>query len=581
MPDRIRSALTLAVGLAMAWTVLGTVPVEAANPLKVVIIVGPTGALTDSYRQTGNAIAGVATAAGAEVVKVYSPRATWPRVRNAVAGANVVVYLGHGNGSPSPYSSSEWPDRNNGWGLNRTTKGGDSDDWSTKMVYCGEEALLGTLTSSDGAAQWNHCGGRTNTDGIAPAADWVMIYNKACYAPGAGEGWDVKATESVAFQRVRNYSYPALKAGAGAYFATDMYQGGQQLVDLVLRHRDWTFGAITEAANGYSSTAQRRDAHPDLVGREVWIQRTTISMGTDYWLAYAGRPSLTPSGADGVYVSPPGPTVVSVNPPSDALNVPDPTTVRATFDQPVTGLNATSFTVTDLHGLSVPGSVSFSAGSLTAAFTATVAMEPGTTYTARLSTDVRGAVGKRLAAYAWRFTMAGALKASVTAYQPSTPLSLGAGTNTGYKFTLDGKPTLAKHATLATASMASTSLRRTIAGQAGAWFYVTSGRWKGYWLRESDAVSLPGGSVAAVSSDQVFNPPARVGAKKGTHTAYTFDASGAMTGTRTSTGLYREGNAAELRALPGQTGQWFRMTSGPWKGYWLRASTVVTLVSGG
>ena len=31
------------------------------NPLKVVIIVGPTGALTDSYRQTGNAIAGVAT----------------------------------------------------------------------------------------------------------------------------------------------------------------------------------------------------------------------------------------------------------------------------------------------------------------------------------------------------------------------------------------------------------------------------------------------------------------------------------------------------------------------------------------
>ena len=227
-----------------------------------------------------------------------------------MAGASVVVYLGHGNGSPSPYSSSEWPDRNNGWGLNRTINGGDSDDWSTKMVYCGEKALLGTLTASDGAAQWAHCGGKTNTDGIAPAADWVMIYNKACYAPGAGEGWDVKATESVAFQRVRNYSYPALKGGAGAYFATDMYQGGQQLVDLVLRHRDWTFGAITEAATGYSSTAQRRDAHPDLVGREVWTQRTTNSMGTDYWLAYAGRPSLTPAGADGVYVSPPGPTVV-------------------------------------------------------------------------------------------------------------------------------------------------------------------------------------------------------------------------------------------------------------------------------
>ena len=86
-------------------------------------------------------------AAGADVVKVYSPRATWSRVRTAVAGANVVVYLGHGNGSPSPYSSSEWPDRHNGWGLNRTTKGGDSDDWSTRMVYCGEKALLGTLSA--------------------------------------------------------------------------------------------------------------------------------------------------------------------------------------------------------------------------------------------------------------------------------------------------------------------------------------------------------------------------------------------------------------------------------------------------
>ena len=126
-----------------------------------------------------------------------------------------------------------------------------------------------------------------------------------------------------------------------------------------------------------------------------------------------------------------------------------------------------------------------------------------------------------------------------------------------------------------------TSLRRTIAGQAGTWFYVTSGTWKGYWLRESGAVSLPGGSAAAAPGDQVFSPPARVGVKKGTHTGYAFGPSGAMTGTRTSTGVYREGNAAELRALPGQTGLWFRMTSGTWKGYWLRASSVVTLVSGG
>jgi hypothetical protein len=576
--DRTRSALTLAIGLAMAWSAFAAAPVHAADPLKVVVIVGPTGALTDSYRATGNSIASVASAAGAEVVKVYSPRATWKRVRNAVAGANVVVYLGHGNGSPSPYSSSEWPDRHNGWGLNRTTEGGDSDNWSTKMVYCGEKALLGTLTASDGAAQWNYCGGKTNTDGIAPAANWVMIYNKACYAPGAGEGWDVKASESVAFQRVRNYSYPALKAGGGAYFATDMYQGGQQLVDLVLRHRDWTFGAIAEAANGYSSTAQRRDAHPDLAGREVWIQRTATSMGTDYWLAYAGRPSLTPSGVEGVYVSPPGPTVVGVTPVSGTVDVAGGTPVTATFDQQVTGLS-TGFTVADVAGLTVPGVVGFSASTLTATFTPTVAMEPGTRYKASLTTDVRGAVGKRLAATSWWFTTAGTLKPNITAYDPVASLSLGVGTNTGYKLTLDGKPTASKHATLSVSATATTSTRRTIAGQSGTWFRVTSGTWKGYWLRESVAVSLAPMSATAAPQPQAFEPAALVTIRKGTHTGYTFGAAGAMTGSRTATGGKRSGYATELRALPGQTGLWFRMTSGTFKGYWLRASNVVSLAS--
>lgn len=580
MRDRTRSALTLAVGLAMAWSVLATAP-AAAVALKVVIIVGPTGALTDSYKATGNQIAEVAADAGATVVKVYSPRATWSRVRNAVAGANVVVYLGHGNGSPSPYSSSEWPDRNNGWGLNRTTENGDSDNWSTTMVYCGEKALLGTLKSTDGTAQWNYCGGKTNTDGIAPAANWVMIYNKACYAPGAGEGWDVKATESVAFQRVRNYSYPALKSGAGAYFATDMYQGAQQLVDTVLRHRDWTFGAIAEAANGYSSTAQRRYDHPDLAGREVWIQRTTNSMGTDYWLAYAGHPSLTPSGAEGVYVSPPAPTVVAISPGLDAVGVAATTTVTATFDQPVSGVSATSFTVADDHGLVVPGTVAYDAATLTATFTPSLALEPGTKYKASLSSAVRGAVGKRLAAYYWRFTTAGDRKATITAFSPAASLTLGVGTNTGYKFTLTGALTASKHATLTSAKTVATSLKRTIANQAGTWFYVASGAWKGYWLRESDAVAFGSGTTASTGTAQVFSPAARVGVRKGTHTGYTFTAAGAMTGARTVTTPYRSADSTELRAIAGQTGLWFRMTSGAFKGYWLRSSSVVFLVSGG
>ncbi len=266
---RIRARAALIAVLTLVTSQLAMAPVGAVvAPPKVVIIVGPTGAQTDSYRSKGDDYANVAAAAGATVVKVYSPNATWAAVKDAVNGANIVIYLGHGNGFPNPYSSTEQRDRDNGWGLNRTTGGGDSDDWSKYMVYCGEKALLGTLTSSDGAAQRTYCAGGP----ITPAPNWVMIYSNACYAPGASEGWDVPATESGAMQRVRNYSYPGLLLGGGAYFATDM--GAQGLIDTILRNPNMAFGAIAEGANGYDLSRQRHYAHPDLAGTRIWIQNT-------------------------------------------------------------------------------------------------------------------------------------------------------------------------------------------------------------------------------------------------------------------------------------------------------------------
>ncbi|HEY8772489.1 MAG TPA: hypothetical protein VIM66_04895, partial [Candidatus Limnocylindria bacterium] len=144
MPYRIRIAFIAT--LTIISSLMAAVPVGAVVATqKVVIIVGPTGSLTSNYRSKGDEIATTAQAAGATVVKVYSPNATWAKVKAAVNGANIVVYLGHGNGYPNPYGSTELTDRDNGWGLNRTTTNGDSDNWSTTMVYCGEKALLGTL----------------------------------------------------------------------------------------------------------------------------------------------------------------------------------------------------------------------------------------------------------------------------------------------------------------------------------------------------------------------------------------------------------------------------------------------------
>jgi hypothetical protein len=281
--------------LAATLAPAGATPVAAAGP-KVAIIVGPTGSLTDSYRTYADRVAAAARNAGATVAKAYSPRATWSRVREAVAGANIIVYFGHGNGYPNPYSSTEWTDRANGWGLNRTTENGDRDDWSRTLVYCGEKALLGKLTSSDGAAQRRYCKG-----GINPAAGFVMVYGQAHYAPGFGERYvksDPRTTYRQARQRVRNYSYPIFALGGSAFFAT-AYGDSHRIVARLLANPDRAYRWVFRQGTGFDRDALRRSEHPDTNG-QIWVQETVIRgfhfSQPDYWYAFAGVPGTKVGG---------------------------------------------------------------------------------------------------------------------------------------------------------------------------------------------------------------------------------------------------------------------------------------------
>jgi len=302
LPYRARIA---AIIISLVAATLGVVPGVPAAPAeagvqKVVIIVGPVGSQTSSYRSKGNSIAATAEAAGATVVKVYSPNATWDNVREAVDGANIIVYLGHGNGYPNPYSSgTEWTDRVNGWGLNMREDEGDGDTINEDMVYCGEKALRGTLGPGDGPTQQSYCDGGP----ITPAPGFVMVYSNACYTPGAGEGWDTPATESVAKTRVASYSRPVLELGARAYFATDL--GAGTIVDLVLRNPGTAFGELFEMGNGYDSLALRVHAHPEVSGRQIWIQKTDgPGDRPDYFYAFAGEPARAPDGTLTDYAGP-------------------------------------------------------------------------------------------------------------------------------------------------------------------------------------------------------------------------------------------------------------------------------------
>lgn len=162
----------------------------AAEP-KVVIIVGATEGVTPTYRANADRAYAEAIKYTSNVVKVYSPNATWARVKAAVVGASVVIYFGHGNGWPSPYTFDPKFTTKNGFGLNKTEGDGDYN-----RVYYGEP-YISTL-SLDGA---------------------LILLHNLCYAAGNSELGQPEPSISVARQRVDNYAAGFLKAGAAAVIA--------------------------------------------------------------------------------------------------------------------------------------------------------------------------------------------------------------------------------------------------------------------------------------------------------------------------------------------------------------------------
>jgi len=194
------AALVVSVG-AMA-----NPPDTSAAGIKVVVVVGPVGSKTEEYRDSARYYASVARSYGASVTEIYSPNATWSRVKSAAQGANILIYLGHGNGYPSPYGTFQRYTKD-GFGLNATAGNGNSN-----VKYWGEYYI--------------------DRD-IQMAKNSVVLLNRLCYASGNSEWGAANPTKSTAIKRVDNYGAGFLRAGARVVFAEAITSIAHQIRSLL------------------------------------------------------------------------------------------------------------------------------------------------------------------------------------------------------------------------------------------------------------------------------------------------------------------------------------------------------------
>ncbi len=282
-----KTGLAIVVALAAAlgsFTPGSHVPAaRAASDAKVVIIVGAVHGQTSSYRQRGEAAYQEAIQHSTNVVKVFSPYATWAAVKAAVKGARVVIYMGHGNGWPSPYTYDPNFTTKDGFGLNATAGNGDHNN-----KYYGEPSI--------------------RTLEFAPNA--LILLHHLCYAAGNSEPGHAEPSLSVAKQRADNYASAFLAAGASAVIA-DGHSGPEYYLRTLFT-TDQTLDSMWRSApnaNGNTFTF----ASVRSPGKTV--SQDPKNPTSEYYRAASGTMSITTTQVLGSPVPPPPPAADSTYTP--------------------------------------------------------------------------------------------------------------------------------------------------------------------------------------------------------------------------------------------------------------------------
>jgi hypothetical protein len=258
----LRLSIVAIVFALLAAVGVNPAPAQAATPVqaKVVIIVGPVEGTTSSYRSAADLAYAEAIKYTSDVTRLYSPNATWSKVKAATVGASVVIYLGHGNGWPSPYAYDAQYTTKDGFGLNATAGAGDSNN-----KYYGEPSIAD----------------------LDLAPDAIVILNRLCYASGNSEPGASEPTRTVARQRVDNFASAFLKAGASAVIAD-----GHGNAAPYVRSLFTTSGSLVDLWRGVGSNGNELSwASARTAGATAYTDTDTATTG--YYRSLVTRPGKT------------------------------------------------------------------------------------------------------------------------------------------------------------------------------------------------------------------------------------------------------------------------------------------------
>lgn len=262
--------LTVAALFALLTTIGMAIPAAAAgyvSSAKVVIVVGATQGATSTYRSYADQAYAEAIKYTPNVVKVYSPNASWAKVKAAAAGANVFLYYGHGNGWPSPYTYDPEYTTKDGLGLNTPTKPSDN-----VHKYYGEPYVKAL--------------------GLAPNA--VVLLGNLCYASGNSEPGKPAPSPKVARERIDNYAAGFLAGSAEAVIADGhgslvpyvrgLFTAGTSVVDMWKAAPNFHGNVVTFASQrtpGYTAWSD-----PDSPG--IGYYRSLVTKSTLTTIAVTG-----------------------------------------------------------------------------------------------------------------------------------------------------------------------------------------------------------------------------------------------------------------------------------------------------